>query len=162
MPSERLKYIRCRLKDNEFAHRTDIELTPLKEEIERIFVKGNIDDDCDKIARMLRPYEQNVQTLMDSGNYKEAFTLFYEILESLSYHFVNDEHYCHFDDMYSPDFICDTIMTMIINRIEKGRIPEEELKLFSDAMSKIERKEAYTDYGCPFAVQTWNRFIASK
>ena len=69
MPSERLKYIHRRLKDNEFVPRTDIELTPLKEEIERIFVKGNIDDDCDKIARMLRPYEENVQSLMDSGNY---------------------------------------------------------------------------------------------
>ena len=54
MPSE--KYIRQQLKDNEFVPRTDIEHTPLKEEIERIFVKGNIDDDCDKIARMLRPY----------------------------------------------------------------------------------------------------------
>lgn len=112
MPSEKLKYIRQRLKDYEFVPRTDIELTPLKEEIERIFVKGNIDDDCDKIARLLRPYEEDVQSLMDSDNYKEAFNLFYEILESLSYHFVNDEHYCHFDDMYSPDFICDTMMTM--------------------------------------------------
>ena len=55
MPSEKLKYIRQRLKDNEFVPRTDIELSPLKEEIERIFVKGNIDNDCDKIARMLRP-----------------------------------------------------------------------------------------------------------
>lgn len=162
MPSERLKYIHRRLKDNEFVPRTDIELTPLKEEIERIFVKGNIDDDCDKIARMLRPYEENVQSLMDSGNYKEAFNLFYEILESLSYHFVNDEHYCHFDDMYSPDFICDTMMTMIINRIEKGKVSGGELKLLSDAMSKIEKMEAYTDYCCPFAVQTWNRFISSK
>ena len=162
MPSERLKYIHRRLKDNEFVPRTDIELTPLKEEIERIFVKGNIDDDCDKIARMLRPYEENVQSLMDSGNYKEAFNLFYEILESLSYHFVNDEHYCHFDDMYSPDFICDTMMTMIINRIEKGKVSGGELKLLSNAMSKIEKMEAYTEYGCPFAVQTWNHFISSK
>ena len=162
MPSEKLKYIRQRLKDYEFVPRTDIELTPLKEKIERIFIKGNIDEDCDKIARMLRPYEEDVQSLMDSDNYKEAFNLFYEILESLSYHFVNDEHYCHFDDMYSPDFICDTMMTMIINRIEKGRVHEDELKSLSDAMSKIEKMEAYTDYCCPFAVQTWNRFKSSK
>ena len=51
----KLKYIRQRLKDYEFVPRIDIERTPLKEEIERIFLKGNIDDDCDKIARMLRP-----------------------------------------------------------------------------------------------------------
>ena len=158
----KLKYIRQRLKDYEFVPRIDIERTPLKEEIERIFLKGNIDDDCDKIARMLRPYEEKVQTLMDGDNFKDAFTLFYEILESLSYHFVNDEHYCHFDDMYSPDFICDTMMTMIINRIEKARVPEDVLKTLSDAMSKIEKMEAYTDYCCPFAVQTWNRFIGTE
>ena len=162
MPSEKLKYIRQHLKDYEFVPRTDIELTPLKEEIERVFVKGNIDDDCDKIARLLRPYEEKVQTLMDGDNFKDAFMLFYEILESLSYHFVNDEHYCHFDDMYSPDFICDTMMTMIINRIEEGKVSEDELKSLSDAMSKIEKMEAYTDYGCPFAVQKWTRFISSK
>lgn len=129
---------------------------------ERIFVQGNIDDDCDKIARMLRPYEENIQSFMDSDNYKEAFTLFNEILESLSYHFVNDEHYCHFDDMYSPDFICDTMMTIIINRIEKGKVSEGELKSLSEAISKIEKMEAYTDYCCPFTVQTWNRFLSSK
>ena len=54
------------------------------------------------------------------------------------------------------------MMTMIINRIEKGRVQEDELKSLSDAMSKIEKMEAYTDYGCPFAVQTWNHFISSK
>lgn len=142
MPSEKLKYIHQRLKDYEFVPRTDIELTPLKEEIERVFVKGNIDEDCDKIARLLRPYEEKVQTIMDGDNFKDAFSLFYEILQSLSYHFVNDEHYCHFDDMYSTDFICDTMMTMIINRIENGRVPEDELKTISDAMSKIEKMEA--------------------
>ena len=63
---------------------------------------------------------------MDSDNYIEAFNLFYEILESLSYHFVNDEHYCHFDDIYSPDFICDTMMTMIINRIVSGQFLDPE------------------------------------
>lgn len=55
MPSEKLKYIRQRVKDYEFVPRTDVELTPLKGELERNFVKGNIDNDCDKIARMLRP-----------------------------------------------------------------------------------------------------------
>lgn len=53
MPSEILKHICRRLKENEFVPRTDIDLSPLKEEIERIFVKGNVDDDCDQIARML-------------------------------------------------------------------------------------------------------------
>ena len=54
--------------------------------------------------------------------------------------------------MYSPDFICDMMMTMIMNRVKKGKVSGGELKSFTDAMSKIEKMEAYTDDGCPFAV----------
>ena len=38
--------------------RTDIELTPLKVEIESVFSERNIDDDCDTIARLLSPYRK--------------------------------------------------------------------------------------------------------
>ena len=51
MPSEKMRYIRQRMADNP---RTDIELTPLKAEIEAIFSERNIDDDCDTIATLLQ------------------------------------------------------------------------------------------------------------
>lgn len=43
MPSEKMKYIRQRMKEKA---RTDIELTPLKAEIETVFNERNIDEDC--------------------------------------------------------------------------------------------------------------------
>lgn len=49
MPSEKMRYILRRMK-TEWQVRTDVEMTPLKEEIEAIFSPGNIDDDCDKIG----------------------------------------------------------------------------------------------------------------
>ncbi|WP_245546586.1 hypothetical protein [Phocaeicola salanitronis] len=41
--------------------RTDIELTPLKAEIESIFNESNIDEDCDTITRLLSPYRKTVR-----------------------------------------------------------------------------------------------------
>ena len=43
--------------------RTDIELAPLKAEIEAVFSKQNLDEDCDTIARLLSPYRKAVWLL---------------------------------------------------------------------------------------------------
>jgi len=48
-----MSYIRQRMNN---TSRTDIELTPLKAEIEAIFSERNIDEDCDTIASLLSPY----------------------------------------------------------------------------------------------------------
>ncbi|ADY35793.1 hypothetical protein Bacsa_1214 [Phocaeicola salanitronis DSM 18170] len=58
MPSEKMRYICQRMKDKS---RTDIELTPLKAEIESIFNESNIDEDCDTITRLLSPYRKTVR-----------------------------------------------------------------------------------------------------
>ena len=57
MPSEKMKYIRQRMAEKP---RTGIELTPLKAEIETVFNKHNIDEDCDTIARLLSPYRKRL------------------------------------------------------------------------------------------------------
>ena len=60
---------------------------------------------------------------MSKGNHRKAFETFLEILESLSYHFVKDEHFCYFDDMYCPDYTCSDILKSIIfrNQVEQSR-----------------------------------------
>ena len=107
MPSEKMSYIRQRMKDKA---RTDIELTPLKAEIETVFNKRNIDEDCDTIANLLSLYQKAVRESLSQGNYDEVVTVLIEVLESLTYHFVEDEHYNYFDDMYSPDYVCQDMM----------------------------------------------------
>lgn len=51
----KMRYIRRHIEDNP---RTDIELTQLKLEIEAIFSKSNIDEDCDTIASLLSHYKK--------------------------------------------------------------------------------------------------------
>ena len=112
-----MSYIRQRMEDKS---RTDIELTPLKAEIEAVFNKRNIDEDCDTIANLLSPYQKAVRESLSQGKYAEAVTVLIEVLESLTYHFVEDEHYNYFDDMYSPDYVCQYIMETVIDAIKNG------------------------------------------
>lgn len=156
MASEKMKYILRRAEQS--ALRTDIELSPLKKEIELVFNPRHIDQDCDTINRLLCPYEKIVNEAMSKGNYHKAFEIFLEILESLSYHFVKDEHFCYFDDMYSPDYTCANILRSIIAEIKMGKVPVVDVAFFDGGMAKIAKMEAYEDYGTPFCVSDWERY----
>ena len=151
-----MKYILRRAAQS--ALRTDIELSPLKKEVETIFSLSNIDQDCDTIAHLLIPYERMIDEYMSQGKYHDAFELFLEILESLSYHFVKDEHFCYFDDMYSPDYTCADILRKIIEEIKSGKVPVSYVAYLDGGMAKIAKMEAYEDYGSPFCISDWERY----
>lgn len=138
--------------------RTDIESTPLKAEIESIFSEQNMDNDCDNIASLLSPYRKNVSILLIKGDYAEAVTTLLEVLESLTYHFVGDEHYNYFDDMYSPDYVCQDMMEEIMNAIKSGNFPDKELQRLKDGLEKLKHAEAYEDFGVPYALDIWMKF----
>ena len=150
-----MSYIRQRMKDKS---RTDIELTPLKAEIETVFNKRNIDEDCDTIASLLSPYRKTVRESLSQGSYTEAVTILLEVLESLTYHFVGDEHYNYFDDMYSPDYVCQDMMEAIIDAVKSGNFPAEELQRLKDELEMLKHTEAYEDYGVPYALNIWEKF----
>lgn len=157
MPSEKMRYNRRYMEDNS---RTNIELTPLKAKIEAIFSERNIDDDCDAIASLLSSYREAVRESLSQGNYAEAVTILLEVLESLTYHFVEDEHYNYFDDMYSPDYVCQDMMEAIINAIKSGNFPDEELQQLKKGMEKLKHTEAFEDYGVPYALDIWMKFLS--
>lgn len=150
-----MKYIRQRMKEKA---RTDIELSPLKAEIEAVFNERNIDDDCDTIARLLSPYRKTVRELLSQANYAEAATILLKVLESLTYHFVEDEHYNYFDDMYSPDYVCQDMMEAIIDSVKNRNFPEAELQRLKDGLEKLKQIEAYENYGVPYALDIWIKF----
>ena len=156
MASEKMKYILRRAEQS--ALRTDIELSPLKREIESIFNPRNIDMDCNMISNLLLPYEKMIKEDMSKGNHRKAFETFLEILESLSYHFVKDEHFCYFDDMYCPDYTCSDILKSIISEIKLGKVAIEDVTYLDAGMSKIAHMESYEDYGSPFCVMDWERY----
>ena len=139
------------------AIRKDIGMTPLKEEIEKVFNPCNIDMDCNTIDDLLTPYKRQVKTLLDKGEADEAITIFIEILERLSYHFVKDEHYTYFDDMYCPDYTCNDMMRYFIEKINNGTLSDQAKQRLSAGIERIAKMEAYQDYGSPFCISLWER-----
>lgn len=113
--------------------------TPLKREIESIFSPRNIDTDCDTIASLLCSFKEVINEDMAKGNYHQAFDAFLEILESLSYHFVEDEHFCYFDDMYSPDYTCSDMLKSIIAQIKTGKVPAEDVDFLIKESQRLQR-----------------------
>lgn len=142
--------------------RTNIKLSPLKREIEAIFNPCNIDMDCDTIANMLCSFKEVINKDMAKGNYHQAFDMFLEILDSLSNHFVEDEHFCYFDDMYSPDYTCSDMLKSIIAQIKTGKVLAEDVAYLDKEIAKIAAMEAYEEYGSPFCVMDWRKFMDTE
>ena len=117
-----------------------------------MFSKRNLDDDCDTIASLLSPYRKAVRESLNQGNYADAVTVLHEVLESLTYHFVEDEHYNYFDDMYSPDYVCQDMMEAVVSSIKNGKFPDAELQRLKEGLEKLKHTEAYEDYSVPYAL----------
>ena len=96
--------------------------------------------------------------MLSQGNFVKAVTVLLEVLESLTYHFVEDEHYDYFDDMYSPDYVCQDMMEAVVSSIKNGNFSDVELQRLKDGLEKLKHTEAYEDYGVPYALNVWEKF----
>ena len=120
-----------------------IQLNP---QYEAIFDSRNIDEDCDKIADEISGVARiQIKEILEVGMYKQAVTLYLQLLKSMVNHFVDDEHYCYFDDLYSPEYA----LQRIYKEIKKYKIDEESQVLLDIGHSEIMDGECYQEYGYP-------------
>jgi hypothetical protein len=77
-----------------------------------------------------------IKEALDAGLYKMAVTMFLQLLKSMCEHFVKDEHYCYFDDMYSPEYT----MQWIYESIRKAAIKREESQVTICAFPSMSEK----------------------
>lgn len=112
---------------------------------EAIFNPDNIDQDCDGIASLMNVEADFIKEAVDAGLYKQAVTMYLQLLKSMCEHFVEDEHYCYFDDMYSPEYT----MQWIYETIQKHDIDAESQALLEEGHKEILQSECYEDYGVP-------------
>ena len=119
-----------------------IQLNP---QYERIFDPKNIDQDCNKIARLMSVEGDFIKEALDAGLYKQGVMMYLQLLKSMCDHFVEDEHYCYFDDMYSPEYT----MQWIYKEIQKHDIDAESQAMLEEGHNEIIKTECYEDYGYP-------------
>ena len=98
-----------------------------------------IADEINYVMRM------QIKEILAVGMYKQAVTLNLQLLKSMVNHFVDDEHFCFFDDMYSPEYS----MQWIYEDIIKYDIDQESRKLLEEGHKEILQSECYENYGCP-------------
>jgi len=107
---------------------------------------GSTEGQCNKIADGISDIARmQIKEILAVGMYKQAVTLYLQLLQSMVNHFVEDEHFCYFDDMYSPEYSLQWIYEDII----KYDIDEESRKLLEDGHKEILQSECYEEYGCP-------------
>ena len=86
-----------------------------------------------------------IKEALDAGLYKQTVTMYLQLLKSMCKHFVEDEHYCYFDDMYSPEYT----MKWVYEAIQEYDIDAESQTLLDDGHKEILQSECYEDYCVP-------------
>ena len=119
-----------------------IELNP---QYERIFDVRNIDDDCSKITDLMSSEVALIREAMDASLFKQAVTMYLQLLKAMCIHFVDDEHYCYFDDLYAPEYI----VQGLFEKLQMCNLDFETAMILKEGHDEIMQTECYQEYGYP-------------
>lgn len=123
---------------------------PLNEDYEtRIFNSRNIGWNCDLIWQLMLEENRKIERMIAKGEYMDAALKFMQMTKSMCRHFVMDEHYNYFDDMYSPEYAVNDILRVFHGLAAKGKLPEDVKEYLHKAWKEIEDTECYKDFGMP-------------
>ena len=125
-------------------------LIPLNPDYEmRIFNSRNIGWDCDQIWHLMLEENKRIERLAEQGDYQEAALRFMQMTKSMCHHFVEDEHYNYFDDMYSPEYAIDDLIDLFVGLDKDGKLPIETKEYLGKAWLEIKDTECFQNYGLP-------------
>lgn len=117
---------------------------------EEVFASHNLGPDCSTIGDLLYDYgEMFLLSALSDGECAIAVGRYLQMLESLTRHFIVDEHWCWFDDLYSPDYTVSQIWDKFIPHIRSGALAGECLEELEAGLAEIEVSDAYRDYHMP-------------
>ena len=132
------------------AEKESRSLIPLNEDYEtRIFNSRNIGWNCDKIWHLMLDEGKKITQMTEEGRFQEAALRFMQLTKSMCRHFVADEHYNYFDDMYSPEYAIDDLIDLFTRHDQMKRLPKETKEYLHQAWKEIEESECCQDYGIP-------------
>ena len=144
-----------RLRKQEEKRRMEAEkearsIIPLNPDYEtRIFNRRNIGWDCDQIWHLMLEENKRIERIAEQGDYQEAVLRFMQMTKSMYRHFVEDEHYNYFDDMYSPEYAIDDLIDLFVGLDKDGKLPIETKEYLGKAWLEIKDTECFQNYGLP-------------
>lgn len=121
----------------------------IPEFIEEIFKANLPDEDCNAIASGMEGIGVNIHELLDAGCHEQAAALFMQLAIALAEHFITEEHWCYFDDCYSPNDVLDMLAKDFNEIMGQRRFSEPAISILSTGMQTLEGMEAVHEYGYP-------------
>ena len=120
---------------------------PLNEDYEtRIFASSNVGWDCRMISHLMHHENECIKALANRGEYQEAALCFMQLTKSMCRHFISDEHYCYFDDLYSPEYAIDDLVDFFNELANEGKLPDETKEYLKKAWQEIMETECHQNY----------------
>ena len=111
---------------------------------EDVFISRNLDWECETIGQLLFTYgEKFIEPALADGMYSLAVMWYLQMLDSLTVHFVEDEHWTYFDDLYAPCHAVLHIWEQFVPHIRSGKLAGEDFVVLQEGLAKIEQTEAY-------------------
>lgn len=126
----------------------------INNEIERIFSTDNLDADCGRIASLMNPYVDNMKELVYAGAYSQAIILFLQLVDATCRHFVSEEHWCYFDDCYSPSFTLDWAYGILSIAVHDKKMSKEQVCMLRQGLDELRQSDAYQQYAYP-SINKW-------
>lgn len=112
---------------------------------EKIFDIHNIDDGCNIIADLMSKEATLIKETIDAGMYKQAITMYLQLLKTMCIHFVEDEHYCYFDYLYTPEYI----LQQLFEDFQMHNLDFDSVMILKEGHDEIMQTECYLEYGYP-------------
>lgn len=136
----------ARRKAEEEAERNS--LIPANKSLEKVlFIDCHLNWECSFIGYRIDEQAKQVDVLLAAGMFHDAIVLFLQIVKYMCKHFVKDEHWTMYDDMYDPDYSCELIADRLNKAGLAGKLSATDITYFHKAWSEIQAMEACQNYG---------------
>ena len=112
-----------------------------------IFNRRNVTWDLTIIDIQVDAEAKRIRALAKIGDYMTAATHFLQLTKSMCKHFIEDEHYNDFDDLYAPEYTIQSLVDYFNKLITQGKLPEDVKEYLHKGWQEIQTYEACTDYG---------------
>lgn len=105
--------------------------------------------DCDFIAVLMENEERKIHELCEKKQFAEAALKLMQLTKSMCRHFVSDEHFNYFDDLYAPEYVVNDPLRYFNDLIHRGILPDDGKSFLKSASVEIMESEAAREYGVP-------------
>lgn len=112
-----------------------------------IFNKRNVTWDLTVIDIQVSAEASRIKALAGSGDYMTAATRLLQLTKSMCKHFIEDEHYNYYDDLYAPEYTIHDLVDHFNGLISQGKLPEDVKSYLHRGWEEILTYESCTEYG---------------